>query len=232
MVGKKNLLLLPGSLCDERLWAGQVRALAEVCAPQALHFSTFESLPAMARDALDHAPPSFALVGFSMGGRVAIEMMRIAPERIERLCLMSASAHPLAGGEAARRQPLIDLAHRDGMEALAGEWLPQLVHPTRRADPGLMAQLTDMACRFTPAEYEGEVHALLTRPDARDVLPSIKCPTLILAGAEDPLSTAARNQELKQAIPHADLVLLKDCGHFPMLEMPEATNAALRAWLG
>lgn len=231
MVGKKNLLLLPGSLCDESLWRGQEAALRDIAEPHALHFSTFESLPAMAREALDHAPATFALVGFSMGGRVALEMMRIAPERIERLCLMSASAHQLAGGEAAKRQPLIDLGHKDGMAAVAREWLPKLVHPSRVSDAALMGHLTEMACSFTPAQYEAEVRVLLTRPDARPVLPTIKCPTLILAGRDDPLSTPARNQEMADAIPHAQMIIFDDCAHFPMLEAPEATNEALRRWL-
>lgn len=231
MPGKTNLILLPGSLSDEQVWHHQIAELSDLCEIHAPHFAACDCLDTMARAALAEAPERFALVGFSMGGRVAIEMMRLAPERIERLALVSASVHPLAAGEAEKRQPLIDLAYRDGMEALAKAWLPRIVHPSRIKDEAFMHFLTEMACRFTPKEYECEVRALLNRPDARPVLAAITCPTLILVGRNDPLSTPERNLDLAARIPHAELVIFEDCGHFPMLEAPESMSAALRHWL-
>jgi pimeloyl-ACP methyl ester carboxylesterase len=231
MPGKTNLMLLAGSLSDEQVWHHQIADLSGLCNIDTPHFTAYDRLDAMARAALAEAPERFALAGFSMGGRVAIEMMRLAPERIERLALVAASVHPLGAGEAEKRQPLIDLAHRDGMEAVAKAWLPRIVHPSRIEDKAFMGFLTEMACRFTPEEYEREVRALLNRPDARPVFSTITCPTLILVGRNDPLSTHERIADLAVRLSHAELMIFDDCGHFPMLEAPRAVNAALRHWL-
>jgi pimeloyl-ACP methyl ester carboxylesterase len=186
----------------------------------------------MAEAVLKDAPTSFSLAGFSIGGRVALEMIRRAPERILRLALIGSSVHPLADGEAARRQPMIDMAREHGMGAVAASWIPRLVPAARHDDAELMLELRDMTCRFSAEDYADEVHALLNRPDPRPLLAGIRCPALVLAGREDPLSTPERNTDLAARIPGARLLLIDGCGHFPMLEAPDATNAALLAWLG
>ncbi len=231
MSRKQPLVLLPGSLSDEEVWVNQVPALSDIADIRIPHLMGFDSLDAIADAVLADAPETFALAGFSMGGRVALEVFRRAPERVTRLALIDASVHPIAEGEAEKRQPLLNLAMTEGMEALADAWLPRIVHPSRLDDTPYMARLKAMACRFTPEDYVDEVRALLTRPDARPVMAMIHCPTLILAGEADPLSTPARNAEMAGMIPHARLAILKDCSHFPMLEKPDETNAALCQWL-
>lgn len=231
MANKQPLVLLPGSLSDGAVWENQCSALADVADVHIPHVTGMASLEEIAESVLKEAPASFALAGFSMGGRVALEVYRRAPDRITHLALIDSSVHPIAEGEAEKRQPMLDLALAEGMEALADAWLPRIAHPSRLDDAEFMGKLREMALRFTPQDYVDEVKALLTRPDARPVMDMISCPTLILAGESDPLSTPARNEEMAKMIPHAELVILEDCSHFPMLEKPEETNAALRRWL-
>lgn len=231
MQKKKGLMLLPGSLSDEHVWTHQYAAFRNDYAVYRPHLAHCETLEEMAREALSALEGPFALAGFSMGGRVAIEMMRLSPERIERLALIDSSTHPIGEGEAEKRQGLIDLAKQEGMAAVAEEWLPRIVRVEKLRDPEFKTFLKEMMCRFTPDDYEREVRALLTRPDARPVIEQIKCPALILAGRDDPLSTPQRNEALAAQIPHAKLIIFDDCSHFPMLEYPEKTTDALRCWL-
>ncbi|MEO0031942.1 MAG: hypothetical protein RIS94_1700 [Pseudomonadota bacterium] len=227
----QTLILLPGSLCDARVWQHQMRDLAGIAHVVCPSLHGHDSLESMADAVLGDAPDSFALCGFSMGGRVALEIMRRAPGRISRLALVDASVHPVAEGEAVRRQPQIDMARDQGMVALARWWNPKIVHPSRTGDAALMGLLEDMACTFTADDYAEEVHALLNRPDPRDVLPTVKVPTLVLAGSEDPLSTRDRNEAIAAAIGGAQLLLVEGAAHFPMLEQPGVVTAALREWL-
>jgi len=227
----QQLVLVPGSLCDERVWHNQAEALSGIAEITVPHLHGHDSLASMAQATLDVAPERFALCGFSMGGRVALEMVRLAPERITRLALMDASIHPLAEGEAERRQPQIDMARQEGLAAFARWWNPRIVHPSKLEDAQLMGLLEAMATGFTPEEYEMEARALLTRPDPRGLLAGIAVPVLVLAGAEDPLSGPERNRSIAEAIPGARLVQIEGAAHFPMLEKPEEVNAALREWL-
>lgn len=226
-----NLVLLPGSLCDERVWHNQVRELAASADILVPHLHGHNSLGSMADAVLAEAPSRFALAGFSMGGRVALEMVRRAPERVTRLALVDSSVHPIADGEAARRQPQIELAQREGMAAFARWWNPQIVPAALHDDTAFLGMLEAMAETFTPDQYEEEVQALLKRPDAREVLGRVSVPTLVLHGAQDILSNPERNRAIAEAIPGAKLVTIEGAGHFPMLEKPDEVTAALREWL-
>lgn len=228
---KPNLVLVPGSLCDERVWMHQSEALADVADIVIPHLHGHDSLIGMAQAILAEAPATFALCGFSMGGRAALEVFRLAPERIARLALIDASIHPVAEGEAARRQPQIDMAHKEGMAALARWWNPKITSPTLHEHTAFMDLLESMACSFSPDDYAKEVAALLNRPDPRGLLGDVAVPTLVLAGANDPLSTPERNRSIADAITGATLVSVPDAWHFPMLEKPDAVTAALRDWL-
>lgn len=230
--GKPVLCLLPGLLCDATVWAPQRRAFEagyQVVIPS---FFGLDSLEAMARRTLDMAGKGpISVAGHSMGGRVALEVFRLAPERVVRLALLDTGVHPADAGEPGRRQVLIDACRREGVEALVRLWLPPMVHPDRLSDRALMGPMEDMVRTASPEIYEDQVRALLNRPDATDYLPRLRCPTAVICGRQDAWSPFPRHEEMAAAIPGAVLTAIEDSGHMTTLERPEAVTEALRAWL-
>ena len=232
-----TLVLLPGLLCDQAVWQAQMDALSPHADCHVADYGSLDSLAAMARHALATAPPGpLSVAGHSMGGRVAFEMWRQAPERIERLALLDTSYHPLAEGEAgetekAGRMALLATARRDGMRAMAREWAPGMLHPSRHGTP-LFEAVLDMLERKTPDIFAAQINALLKRPDCNDLLATIRCPTLLLCGREDTWSAPARHEHMQRAIADSRLVIVEHCGHMSTMERPEAVNQALLEWLG
>lgn len=231
MTGKPTLLLLPGLLCDETAFVHQASALGDVCNIVIPDFRGLDSLEAMAKRAIEMAPERFSLAGFSMGGRTAFQVMRLASERVERLCLIDTSSGPEPEGGAAARQPLVDLAYNEGMEALARAWLPGMLAKAQRSDDAFQKPLIEMIYRSSPESHEKQVKALVSRPDARPLLPGIRCPTLAICGEEDALTTPSMHADMAAAIPGAQLHIVPGAGHFLCYERPEPFNAALRNWL-
>lgn len=231
MASRPLVVLLPGLLCDESVWADQRAALEREYDVLVPSLWGHDSIPGIARAVLDMAPERFALVGHSLGARVALEAVRQAPERVERLALLDTGIHPVRPGEPEKRQELVDLARREGMAALAARWLPPMVHPDRVGDPALMGPLTDMVCRATPDIFEGQVRALLGRPDGAAVLPGIECPTLVACGRQDAWSPLLQHEEMATMIPGARLEVIEDSGHMVTVEVPEAVSRLLLAWM-
>jgi len=225
------LYLLPGLLCDAFTFEAQRAALSDEFDTRVLDFFGQDSMTSMAEKVLDHAPDRFSVCGFSMGGRAALRMFALAPARIERLCLLDTGATPPAPGEAEKRQILVDIAYKHGMRALADAWLPPMIHPARRGDAAFMRPLFDMVCRATPDIFAGQIRALLGRPDARPLLPAIRCPTLVAVGRQDDWSTVAQHEEIAAAIPGARLEIIEDSGHFTPVEQPDVLTSALRRWM-
>jgi pimeloyl-ACP methyl ester carboxylesterase len=228
---RPTLLLLSGLLCDRAVWEPQIEALGDACEIVVPDFWGMDSFETMARRTLDLAPERFAVAGHSMGGRVALEIMRLAPERVERLAVLDTGVHPVRPQEVGPRQELVALAEREGMLALVRKWLPPMLHPKHLADPALVAGIEAMWCRGTPEIFAKQIHAALTRRDLRPVLPGISCPTLVLTGAEDQWAPPAQHEAIAAAIPHARLVVVPECGHMSTLEAPGAINAELARWL-
>jgi pimeloyl-ACP methyl ester carboxylesterase len=227
-----QVLLLPGLLCDVSVWTAQVKALARHADVAVADFSEHDSITAMARSALALRRGELVVIGHSMGARVALEMVRLAPERIARLALLDTGVHPRRAGEEVNRQALVDLAFDKGMEALADRWLPPMVHQGRAHDPALMEPLKAMVKRATPELHHRQIQALLNRPDARPLLSTIACRTLVMVGRQDRWSPLAQHEEIAAAIPHAELVVIEDSGHMTPVERPDEVTRALLGWLG
>lgn len=228
---RHELLLLSGLLCDETVWSRLIPDLAGVIPVRAFDFRGFDSIGAMAEHVLAHAPATFALAGHSMGARVALEIHRRAPDRIDRLALLDTGTHPAKQGEAESRQKLVDLAHAQGMAALADRWLPPMLAPANRTQASMIDPLRDMVLRMTPDIYEAQVKALLNRPDATAQLGQIRCPTLVGVGQYDEWSPLGQHQLIAQHIKGATLVVFPDSGHMAPFEASREVASALRAWL-
>jgi pimeloyl-ACP methyl ester carboxylesterase len=236
MNDRPALILVPGFLCDAAVWGEQLPALQALAAVQVAEHGLLDSLAAMAEAILAAAPPRFALAGHSMGGRVALEIYRRAPQRVSRLALLDTGCHALPPGaagasERSERMALLELARATGMRAMAERWVQTMVHPERLQDQPLLNHIVDMLARRTTQHQQQQVQALLARPEAGPLLPQVRCPTLVLSGREDLNSPPQQNLEMAQLIPGAELAIIEHCGHMSVMEQPAELTRQLGAWL-
>ena len=181
----KQLVLLSGLLCDETVWSGVVESLDGAVEVQVIAFPGFGSISMMAGHVLRLAPDRFALAGHSMGGRVALEVLRQAPDRVSGIALLNTGVHAVREGEAESRGRLVQLARTQGMHAVAAAWLPPMMGASSDRVAQLMPKLTAMIERYTPESFAAQIVALLNRPAAEAVLPAIRVPTLLVCGTAD-----------------------------------------------
>jgi pimeloyl-ACP methyl ester carboxylesterase len=224
------LYLLPGLLSDQAVWQAQRDALAQYAEVRIPVFRGFASFREMALHVLKDAPPRFSVAGHSMGGRVALELMHLFPERIDRFALLSVGAHPLLPGEFEKRMTSVELAEREGMEALADVWIPPMVHPLRCHDRGLLRAIRAMLLRNTVADYRGQIMAALNRPDQSLYLPAIRHKVLLLVGEQDEWSPPSQHQNIKRRLRDCELHVIRNAGHMVTMEQPEAVNKLLLGW--
>ena len=232
---KVPVVLVPGLVCDAAVWNHAAAALQAHAPVQIAHHAELDSLVAMADKVLREAPPRFALAGHSMGGRVALEIWRRAPERIAALALLDTGVTALAAGEAGEREAagryeLLEIARRDGMAAMASRWVQGMVWKPRLGDAPLIASVVDMMARSSAAAFAAQIRALLGRPDASALLDAIHCPTLVLCGQDDSWAPAARHIDMAGRIADSTLLLVPECGHMSTLERPGAVTRALIDW--
>jgi pimeloyl-ACP methyl ester carboxylesterase len=228
---KTPLVLLAGLLCDKFMWSEIAERLDHIADVSIFSFSGFNSISDMADHVLEKSPKKFSLVGHSLGGRVALEIYRKNPERIEKLGLFNTGVHPRRDSEIPGRQRLLDLSIKEGMEAVADTWLPPMMSPKGLNNPQLMAELKAMVLRHTAEDFNGEIQALLNRPDAEAVLPLINIPTLLLSGTEDSWSPISQHAEIQQQVTGSTLVELPDVGHMSVVEDPYKIAQILENWL-
>lgn len=232
----EHLLLLPGLVCDQGVWQQQIDALSDVAECTCADYGSLDSLTAMAEAALRGAPERFSVAGHSMGGRVALEVYRLAPDRVARIALLNTGYLPLAQGEAGeeerrKRGEFVALAQSQGMRAMLERWLPPMIDPRRHGDSTLVDAILEMMSRKTPEIFAAQVRALLARPDASPVLEQIRCPALLITGREDGWSGPAQHAAMKAKIAGSKLVVVPDCGHMSPMERPGEVSTALRDWL-
>ena len=227
-----QLLLLPGLMCDAAFWQPVVSTLS--C--QVVDYGDADSITAMAEAVLAVAPSSFELIGHSMGGRVALEVVRLKPRRVQKLVLMATGYLPRLPGaagdtEKAGRMALLHVAQQQGVRPMAQEWVKGMVHPDRLNDGPLIDAILTMMSRKTAERFAHQQHALLTRPDASPVLAVLRVPTLLLCGRQDSWANVAQHAAMQMLAPHAQLSVIEDAGHMVLMERPEATVQAIRHFL-
>jgi pimeloyl-ACP methyl ester carboxylesterase len=227
---KQSVVLLCGLLCDETFWTDIPARLASVADVRVVSFRGFASIRAMAERVLTIAPQRFAVAGHSMGGRVALEVIREAPDRVTGLALLNTAVNAVRDGEPQSRAHLLRVAYERGMTALAAEWLPPLMGSDAARTAELLPRLTAMIERFSPAAFAAQVNAMLHRPEALPVLSSVAVPTLLLSGSDD-TSSPVSHESIRRRIPHATLFEIHGGGHMTPVERPEPVAAALREWL-
>ena len=224
------LLLLPGLLCDERLWHAPAEALADVAAVHHADLTRDDSVAGMAARVLATAPPVFALAGLSMGGYVAFEILRQAPQRVARLALLDTSARLDPPKRLAVRRAGLAMAESGRFAGVTRKLLPQLVHESR-VDDAVGAEVMAMAQRVGRAAFLRQQRAIIDRPDSLPLLPTLAVPTLVGVGEDDRMTLPEESRILHEHIPGARLHVFARCGHLPPLEVPQETAAVLRDWL-
>ena len=228
---KSSLLLLPGLLEDADGFQGQIEGLAGIADIVVADLTRSDTMAALARDALSQAAPGpIALAGHSMGGYVALEIMRQAPERIAALALLNTNARPDSAEATENRRRLMALAERD-FEAVIATLLARQMTKAHLADPVLTAMVAEMAQAVGRQAFARQQNAIIGRIDSRPHLAKIRCKTLVLAAREDAIMPLEVLEELATGIPGAKLSIVEDSGHMAPLEQPAAVTAALEAWL-
>ncbi len=225
------VVLLPGLNCSARLYGEQIPALWRFGPVAVADHRRDDSMAAIARRVLAAAPPRFALAGLSMGGYIAFEILRQAPDRVAKLALLDTGAGAELPERTAQRKPLIALAEQGRFVEITDNQFPLLVYQRRRGDVTLKAIVRTMNEETGPEAYCRQQQAIIGRPDSRPGLAAITCPTLVLVGDDDQLTPPALAREMAAAIRGARLVVVPECGHLSTLERPQAVNDALVEWM-
>jgi pimeloyl-ACP methyl ester carboxylesterase len=229
-----RVILLPGLASDAALWRHQVPALR--AAGHAVHVSDAharaDTLSGMAHALLvDHAGP-LVLVGTSMGGILALEVFRQAPQRVAAMALLGSNARPDTPQMIRLRSAAVAEFEQGRVDEILRANVPFAFHPSRQGDTALVSDYFDMVRRAGPEQLVQQNSAIMARPDSRPLLPRVRCPLLLVCGQDDALTPPECSQEIAIAVPHAELHLLPACGHLLTWERPAEVNALLLDWLG
>ncbi|WP_269789703.1 alpha/beta fold hydrolase [Stenotrophomonas sp. Iso1] len=227
---KIPLLLLPGLLNDATLWRAQLEALADIADCQVGDLTRHDSLRATAEDVLSHAPPRFALAGFSLGGYIAQEILRIAPERVTHLALLDTSFKPDSPERAAQRIAQQNSVRMPGTFHGFGDTLMRsYIDASRLHDQVLVETVRGMTSRLGADVFLRQ--SRIERVDGSEVLRQWRGPTLVICGKNDAITPLTVSEQMAALLPQATLVVIPQCGHLAPLEKPQEVSAAMREWL-
>jgi pimeloyl-ACP methyl ester carboxylesterase len=226
------VVLIPGLAGSPRIYAPVLPALWRCGGPVTVaHHIRDDSMAAIAWRILAGAPARFALAGHSMGGYIAFEIMRQAPDRVAKLALINTQARADSPEATERRTRQIGQAEAGQLHGVLDELYPGFVHPSRREDAGLQRIVHDMGDDVGAAGFVHQQRAIMARADSRPTLGTVRCPTLVISGDSDNTIPNSLSQEMADGIAGAKLLIIPDCGHLPQIEQPAATAAALADWL-
>ncbi len=230
-MSKPFVFLLPGMLCDAAVWEHQTAALQAGFTLGIPVFRGFDCFDAMASHVLAQAPPRFSVVAHSMGGRVAMELLRRAPERIEHFVVMDMGVHAVTPGETERNQRLLKLAAMGGLEAVADSWIPYMIHTDRCNDITLTTAIRTMVLRNELDDLRGQLLAAERRHDQSRYLAGMRHKVHIICGDSDNWNPPELHQHMHAQLADSVLEIIPQCGHMAPMEKPEAVNALLLKWL-
>jgi pimeloyl-ACP methyl ester carboxylesterase len=229
---KETVLLIPGLLCDRSLWRHQLEYMGRDYVLKVADLSIGNSIEEFAENAMALVPDgAFNIAGLSMGGYVALEIYKHAPERVSRLALLNASPYADLAEHAQYRRSSMELAKEHGLGDVVDSLLGRLIHPSRYQEEELVKTIDAMAHRVGVDGFIRQQTALLNRQDYTSTLRTVSCPSLILVGQQDALTPPKISREMAQQIPASKLVEIESCAHLSTLEQPEAVTALLRYWL-
>jgi pimeloyl-ACP methyl ester carboxylesterase len=235
-MGALPLILVPGLMCDHTVWDPLQPYLPTQNVCRVVDHGHANSLVQMATQLLENAPSKFLLAGHSMGARVVLEVVRLAPERVGGVALLDTGHLPkpsgLAGDEEVRkRHRLLQIANDEGVLAMARDWVQGMVHPDRLIDQELIERILAMFERKDAEIFSKQIHALIQRPDATEVLRSLSVPTLILCGQQDTWSPPMQHQAMHTLAPHSTFETIDHAGHMAPMEKPREVADAMSRWL-
>ncbi|KKJ77481.1 alpha/beta hydrolase [Kiloniella litopenaei] len=231
MQEKERLFFLPGLLCNQRLWSPQLDHFKDKYLCEVADLTQASSIRELAVQALKQVRGKFNLVGLSMGGYVALEILRIAPERVKRLALIDTKARADSPEQKRRRRGLLSLAGRGKFKGVTPHLMPLLIHPDRMDDTSLTSEIYKMAEEVGQEAFVRQQTAILDRESHLDILPKIKCPVQVICGRDDLITPLDCSEEIASLTPSAELLVLEDCGHLSNIELPAQVNKVLQDWL-
>lgn len=230
MSGLQDIVLVPGSVCDAQVWHNQVDHLSDLVHPLVPAVDDADTMQELARGVLGAAPTRFALAGFSMGGYVALEMVRQAPHRITRLALLDTSARSDTPEKVAHREETVTACETGRYPEVVDGMMKVLLHPDRQQEP-LADFVRAMMARIGPRVFAARNRAMTTRADSRDLLSEIEVPVRVIYGRQDAMSSLEAHEEMARLARRGRLSIIEECGHMSIIERPHAVSALMRDWL-